>query len=175
MGKKMAKKATKKVAIRGAEKAAAKASGKTASKVGKPGVKTVARKAAARAAPEMKTRRKDYGEGADGVFAAMTPGVRELGLKLREIVQKARPKATELTRWGHAMYDENGIVCAITASKSHVNLQFFDASMMDDPDGRLEGTGATARHVKVRSEKDIDAKRFAQWVKTAGSMRKAGK
>lgn len=153
-----------------------KAGKKTSKKAAKKSGKKVAKKAgSAKKAPAkaMAPRRDDYGTGVDGVFEAMSPPVRKLGLKLREIVRKARPTATELTRWGHAMYDDDGIVCAIMGRRDYATLQFFDASTFKDPDKRLEGTGAGARHVKVRSEADIDAKLFASWIKESGGMRGA--
>ena len=41
--------------------------------------------------------------------------------------------------------------CYVLPYASWVNLGFFHASTLPDPEGLLEGTGASMRHVKVRS------------------------
>ena len=37
-----------------------------------------------------------------------------------------------------------------------VNIGFYQGAQLPDPSRRLEGTGATLRHVKVRSAADAD-------------------
>jgi hypothetical protein len=39
----------------------------------------------------------------------------------------------------------------IASYKNHVNLGFYQGSDMDDPDARLEGTGAGLRHIKIKT------------------------
>ena len=39
----------------------------------------------------------------------------------------------------------------VMPQSSWVNLGFYHGAALPDPDGRLEGTGARLRHVKVRS------------------------
>jgi Domain of unknown function (DU1801) len=44
---------------------------------------------------------------------------------------------------------------AIIPHKAHVNLQLVDGVDLPNPDGRIEGTGKRARHVKIRSLEDV--------------------
>jgi hypothetical protein len=44
-----------------------------------------------------------------------------------------------------------GLLFAIIAHKTWVNLQLADGADLPDPDGVVEGTGKRIRHVKVRS------------------------
>jgi hypothetical protein len=52
---------------------------------------------------------------------------------------------------------------AIVPHKAHVNLQLVDGVDLPNPDGRIEGTGKRARHVKVRSVDDI----ASTWLRAA--------
>ena len=47
------------------------------------------------------------------------------------------------------------LIFVLTPHKKHVNLGFFDAYKLDDPDDLLEGTGKRHRHVKLKSETDL--------------------
>ena len=46
--------------------------------------------------------------------------------------------------------------CYIMLTKQTVNLGFFHATSLSDPDGRLEGTGAKMRHLKLREQADLE-------------------
>ena len=46
---------------------------------------------------------------------------------------------------------------AIIPHTAHVNLQLADGADLENPDGRIEGTGKRVRHVKVRSVEDAQA------------------
>ena len=59
--------------------------------------------------------------------------------------------------WKVISYGGKRRVCAIAPHKNWVNLQFGAGTLLPDPDGRLEGTGKSMRHVKIRSAGDIDA------------------
>ena len=87
--------------------------------------------------------------------------VRNLALQLRKLVLRVVPDAEEKVHrpWKTIAYGLRGKFCAISPHQSWVNLQFHGGSGLDDPDGLLEGTGKSMRHVKVRSERD--AKRAA--------------
>jgi len=52
---------------------------------------------------------------------------------------------------------------AIVPHKAHVNLQLVDGVDLPNPDGRIQGTGKRARHVKVRSVDDTGA----TWLRAA--------
>jgi hypothetical protein len=47
------------------------------------------------------------------------------------------------------------LIFVLSPHKQHVNLGFFDAYKLDDPDDLLEGTGKRHRHVKLKSETDL--------------------
>jgi hypothetical protein len=55
----------------------------------------------------------------------------------------------------------------VNAFRSHVNVGFFRGAELADPDRLLEGTGKYMRHVKLRRERDVDAKALLKLIETA--------
>jgi hypothetical protein len=57
----------------------------------------------------------------------------------------------------------------VNAFRDHVNVGFFRGAEIADPAGLLEGTGKFMRHVKLRSERDVDATALCQLIASAYS------
>jgi hypothetical protein len=55
------------------------------------------------------------------------------------------------------------LIVAIVPHRAHVNVQLVDGVDLPNPDGRIEGTGKRARHVKVRSLDEASA----PWLRAA--------
>lgn len=83
--------------------------------------------------------------------------MRACGDDVRELLHDGHPTACV----GEAAF---GYVNAFTA---HVNVGFFRGAEILDPDGLLEGTGKFMRHVKLRSESDVDAAALMKLIETA--------
>ena len=68
-------------------------------------------------------------------------------------------------------YDGWGMA-ALVPHKNWVSVVFFRGAVLEDPDGLLEGTGASVRHVKLRSVDDLVARRGAlvRLLKTAAGL-----
>jgi hypothetical protein len=88
----------------------------------------------------------------------------EIMLATREVVWALCPNATE-TIWDACSTVTLGPTYThshmqgflyVAATKDHVNLGLCDAAHLDDPEGRIEGTGNKWRHVKLRSPDDAD-------------------
>ena len=76
----------------------------------------------------------------------------------RALILGIDPAITEGIKWRNLFFQWEGEnLGAVVPYKDHVNLQFWKAVFLDDPEGRLEGTGKEARHLKIRDESDIDA------------------
>ena len=45
--------------------------------------------------------------------------------------------------------------CHVAAYRAYVNLGFNRGATLEDPEGRLVGTGARIRHVRIASEADL--------------------
>ena len=113
-------------------------------------------------------KRTDYGDKADGWFAALDESIAPLATDLRSLIRKAVPDATECIKWGTPNYEKDGSICVVRAGKGFVALQFGQiGTSLKDPDGLLEGTGKAMRHVKIRSKSDLKKQLFTSWIKQA--------
>jgi len=60
----------------------------------------------------------------------------------------------------------------IFASKKHVSFEFGNGSSLDDPNGVLEGTGKSRRHLKLTSLTDVREKNVKHFVlQTLGNQK----
>src|SRR5579862_1718580 len=97
------------------------------------------------------------------VLASYDRSVADLMLALREIVLDEAPDAVERIYSNHpsAVWFGSGpkmkdMFCYIAAATKHVNLGFCRGASLADPNRVLEGEGKTMRHVKFRSEQDVE-------------------
>ncbi|MBI2183398.1 MAG: DUF1801 domain-containing protein [Thaumarchaeota archaeon] len=92
-----------------------------------------------------------------------------MALKVREIVLKTDPSIREAIKWGNITFVAYGNLAWILNydTTDYINFGFFKGTELSDPKKLLEGTGKGLRHVKIRSEKQIDAEQLAAWVKEA--------
>ncbi|HLL60211.1 MAG TPA: DUF1801 domain-containing protein [Candidatus Nitrosocosmicus sp.] len=72
----------------------------------------------------------------------------EMLAQLRKIIHTADPDITEEWKWGTAVFTHNGLVCAISAFKNHVKINFFKGATLEDPD-KLFNAGLDSK--KMRS------------------------
>lgn len=93
----------------------------------------------------------------DTYFASLDDSLAPIALALREAVQKAGPKLTEKPAWGFPCYTGNERVFSIAAQTAHVNLQLWYGAALADRFDRIEGTGKSLRHVKLRALSDVDS------------------
>ena len=76
---------------------------------------------------------------------------------LRATIRREFPDAVEQVDFGNKLIafgrsiKMRGLLFAIIAHKTWVNLQLADGAELPDPDGVIEGTGKRIRHIKVRS------------------------
>ncbi|WP_434387419.1 DUF1801 domain-containing protein [Melittangium boletus] len=132
-------------------------------------VKTPAKVAAKKKAPARpSSRRADLGAPADDFFAQQPPERRAHLEALRALVKKAAPGARESMKWGMPYYELKGGICSLYAASTYAGLNIMaPPEKLDDPEGRLEGTGKTMRHLKVRGDADLHAASILRWVKVA--------
>ena len=106
----------------------------------------------------------------DSYLAELEPAKREIAETLRKPILTADPKLQESIKWGNPIYEKRGRVCYLADMGGYVNLGFFQGASLTDPEGRIAGTGKGMRHIKVRSLDDVDAERFASWVREAVAL-----
>jgi hypothetical protein len=105
----------------------------------------------------------------DDLLAEHTPEVQDLANRLRTLVRETCPDAEEKVQpgWGNITYAQQGIFAAVSPSKAHASLYFWDGTGLDDPRDLLLGSGKKLRRISVRSTDDIDAEYFAGLLRQA--------
>jgi len=85
-----------------------------------------------------------------------------------EVMRSCGDDVRELLHDGHPTACVGDAAFAyVNAFKAHVNVGFFRGAEIADPKGLLEGTGKFMRHVKLRPEREINAKSLMKLIETA--------
>jgi len=96
----------------------------------------------------------------DRLLSEHSPELQAIERALRATIRREFPAAVEQVDFGNKLIafgrsmKMRGLLFAIIAHKTWVNLQLADGAELPDPDGIVEGTGKRTRHVKVRSVDD---------------------
>jgi len=80
--------------------------------------------------------------------------------EVRELVHSADPEVVETTkRKGQPYFVLDGNICALLATRDHVNVFLYDGAIVPDPDGIITGghDNQTARTVAVYEGESIPA------------------
>jgi hypothetical protein len=98
---------------------------------------------------------------------AYPPEVRDLALGARELVLRLVPTAEERVHrpWKAIAYGLSQKFCAISPYRSWINLHFHRGASLPDPAGLLEGTGKSARHVKVTAPADLRRRALGELIR----------
>ncbi len=96
--------------------------------------------------------------------------------RIRKIVLGAVPDIAEEWKWGTPVWTHNGLVCAASAFKEHVKINFFKGISLKDPN-RLFNAGLdakTMRSIDFHQGDKIDAAGLASLVKAAVAINTPG-
>jgi hypothetical protein len=99
--------------------------------------------------------------------------VRPLFRAVRAFVRKHAPELQERIHMDVPTYWGSQALLYLADHSRHVNLGFTQGARLADPDGLLEGTGKSMRHVKVRSRDDLTPA-LARLVRAAVALDRAG-
>ena len=97
--------------------------------------------------------------------------------RIRKIVLQAAPDIAEEWKWGTPVWAQNGLVCAASAFKEHVKINFFKGASLKDPKGLFNaGLDAKAmRSIDFHEGHKIDAAGLTSLVKAAVAINAPGK
>lgn len=91
---------------------------------------------------------------------------------LRKIIHKADPEIVEEWKWDVPVFAKKGMVCAISAFKDKVKINFFKGARLNDPH-KLINAGLDSKHhrsIDFYQGDKIDAIGLEHLVKEAASL-----
>jgi hypothetical protein len=92
---------------------------------------------------------------------------------LRALVKKTIGGCEEYVNpWKIPSFDSNGTVCGFMTGREHVTFIFLRGAALPDPEGLLEGTGKSLRHVKVRTAADVKKQALKKLIVEAAKLNK---
>jgi hypothetical protein len=92
---------------------------------------------------------------------------------LRALVKKTVAECEEYVNpWKIPSFDSDGTVCGFMTGKEHVTFIFLRGAVLPDPEGLLEGTGKSVRHVKVRTAADVKKPALKKLIVEAAKLNK---
>ena len=97
--------------------------------------------------------------------------------RLRAIIREASPELAEEWKWGSPVWAHNGLVCAASAFKDHVKVNFFKGATLKDPKRTFNaGLDAKAmRSIDFHQGDKIDAAALKSLVKAAVAQNASAK
>lgn len=117
----------------------------------------------------------------DAYIEALPEWQQTICQQVRELVHAADPEVTEtIKRSVQPYFVLDGNICALLATKDHVNVFLYDGGIVPDPEGIITGghENQTARTVAIRRDEKINSRAlgamFAQVIANnrAGGWRK---
>ena len=92
------------------------------------------------------------------------PGLREILIRLRELIYEVVPDAAEAIKWRAPTFSLHRPICYSAGFKHHVTLAFHDGKMLKDPEGQLLGTGKHLKYLKFKSLDDLEEDKIRLWI-----------
>ncbi len=99
---------------------------------------------------------KEAREWIDSYVEKKESNLIEVAEGLRRLMKKTVKGCTEsVNPWRIPTFESNGQMCFFMVVKNHVTFGFIRGTALADPEGLLEGTGKSVRHVKLRAVEDL--------------------
>lgn len=101
-------------------------------------------------------------DGFETIMQSAAPNVATLARSAKALIQDVMPNVVEVP-WPHQKNVGYGVgpkkmsehFCYIGVLKDRINLGFFYGADLADPEKLLEGAGHALRHIKVKSEQQL--------------------
>jgi hypothetical protein len=86
---------------------------------------------------------------------------------LRKLVFDTNEKVSEEIKYGGLLYFDKQSYTGLFVYKNHVTMEFSEGTQLKDPKNLLEGDGKHRKHLKFKSDGDIDEKEIVRFLKQA--------
>jgi hypothetical protein len=92
--------------------------------------------------------------------------------RIRKVVLQAVPEISEEWKWGTPVWTHNGLVCAASAFKNHVKVNFFRGASLRDPKGLFNAglEAKTMRSIDFHQGDKVDSPGLASLVRAAVAL-----
>ena len=103
------------------------------------------------------------------------PAILALAQAVRDLLKAIQPETVEdaSIKLGVIYYKHNGVVCAMTMHKEHIDLHFYKGVQLADPLGLLQGGGKGLRHLKFTRLDEITRAVLEPFVRQAFQLNRA--
>jgi hypothetical protein len=111
--------------------------------------------------------------GIERFFMQLPDGLRPLGMELREVILQSEQGLQEDIKWGQLTFSKSkkNIAFIFTSARSgYINLGFFKATLLQDPQKMFEGTGKLMRHIKLYPDSVIPTAQIEDWIREAVAL-----
>jgi hypothetical protein len=114
-------------------------------------------------------------EQIDTQIAALNDWRGELCHELRRLINEADPELIETWKWGTAVWTKNGLVCALSAFKGHVKVNFFYGAQLSDPHKLINNGFDSKEHraLDFTEESRVNKEAFQELVREASHLYKS--
>jgi hypothetical protein len=109
-----------------------------------------------------------------GFLKAYDRPIADLALALREVILEEVPDAFEsiyqvytVAIWFGFSGKMKDMFCYIATNARHINLGFPRGSTLPDPNRVLEGEGKAMRHIKFRSQRDLERSFVRRYIRAS--------
>jgi hypothetical protein len=106
----------------------------------------------------------------DSWISEHDPVIRRICHALRDLILTTEPRLKESIKWSNPVYEKTGRVIYLSAKDSYVSLGFFNGAALTDPEGEIEGSVKSMRHLKVRELEDVDEAALVSWIREAVAL-----
>lgn len=108
----------------------------------------------------------------DAYISRVDPRLRAQFEKLRSLVKKGLPGASEAVKWHVPYYTYKGVgVASIAEYTDHVNLYLMQGAQLSSR--LLEGTGKGMRHITVKASSKTNDAEILRLLRQAGGLAEA--
>ena len=113
----------------------------------------------------------------DAYIDALPDWQRSICREVRELVHAADPEVSEtIKRTRQPYFTLQGNVCALLATKDHVNVFLYDGAIVPDPEGIITGghDNQTARTIALYRNETINVPAFSDMITQIIANNRAG-
>lgn len=111
-------------------------------------------------------------EQIDKQIASYTDWRGKLMAHLRDVIHQADPEIVEQWKWDTGVYSHNGLMCAVSAFKDHVKLNFFKGSELKDSNKLINAGFESKRNKAIDFSKNdiLDDKKIIALIQEAVAL-----